>query len=305
VTHEIEAYGASEDIQRTSYDWFAGQMRQFAGDNGYKLPTDHHELMAMVAPRALLETGNTDFYWLSNRSNYISARATQQIYNTFGIGDRFGFYIDGQHGHCATLPAEAPAIAAFFDKFLLGDTAANTDVEVHPYPTLDYSRWTAWWGNQDPKFPNNWNPGNGSVIMSMTRPVDINAGDTVLAGYALTMPDGHPAATVSLTGGNVQTDVSCPDGSSYTLTIPLPDQSYSIPADDDSWLPSPNQKSPLVYQGSATASACAGGIARSAYFSALGVSVGIGNPPAAPGFSTTDKVNPLNVRFHSTSAGEN
>jgi hypothetical protein len=329
VTHEIEAYGASEDIQRTSYEWFAGQMKQFSGDNGYKLPTDHHELMAMVAPRALLETGNTDFYWLSNRSNYISARATQQVYNTFGIGDRFGFYIDGGHGHCATLPAEAPAIAAFVDKFLLGDATANTDVEVNPYPTLDYSRWTAWWGKQDPKFPNNWNPGDGSVIMSMTRPIDINSGDTVLAGYDLSMPDGHPAAThqkrshhdhdpddlsmpdghpaatVSLAGGNVQTDVSCPDGSSYTLTIPLPDQTYSIPANDDSWFPSPKRKSPLVYQGSTTASVCSGGVAKSSYFSALGVSAGTGNPPAAPGFSTTDTTDPLNVRFHCTSASEN
>ncbi|HET9863141.1 MAG TPA: hypothetical protein VFP37_06840, partial [Steroidobacteraceae bacterium] len=67
ITRAIEAYGASEDIQRTNYDWFAGQMRQFSADAGYKLPIDHHELMAMVAPRALLVTGNTDFHWLSNR----------------------------------------------------------------------------------------------------------------------------------------------------------------------------------------------------------------------------------------------
>jgi hypothetical protein len=301
VTREIEAYGASEDIQRTNYDWFAGQMRQFAGNNGYKLPTDHHELMAMVAPRALLETGNTDFYWLSNRSNYISARATQQIYNTFGIGDRFGFYIDGGHGHCAVPATQAPAIAAFVDKFLLGDPTVNSHVEVNPYPTLDYRRWTWWWGKEYPKFPNNWNPGDGTLIMSMTRPLEINSGDTVLAGYALSMPDGHPAATVSLAGGNVQTDVSCPDGSSYTLTIPLPNESYSIPADDDSWFPSPNQKSPLVYQGSATATGCSGGVARSAYFSALGVSSGTGNP-GGPGFPTTDTKDPLNVRFHYNSS---
>jgi len=86
VSHEIEAQGSVEDVDDTDYNWFAGQMRQFAGDNVYKLPVDHHELMAMVAPRALLETGNTDFYWLSNRSNYISARATQEIYDTLGIG---------------------------------------------------------------------------------------------------------------------------------------------------------------------------------------------------------------------------
>ena len=303
VSHEIEANGSVEDIHDTSYDWFAGQMRQFALDNGYKLPEDHHELMAMVAPRALLETGNTDFYWLSNRSNYISARATRQIYNTFGIVDRFGFYIDGGHPHCGTLPAEAPAIAAYFDKFLLGNATANTNVDVNPFPTLDYSRWTWWWGKKEPKFPNNWNPRDGSVVLSMTQPLDINSGDTVLAGYDLSMPGGHPAATVSLAGGNVQTDVSCPNGSSYTLTIPVPDQSYSIPANDDSWLPSASEKSPLVYQSSATAPACSGGVAKSAYFSALGVSNGVGNPPKAPGFSTTDMADPLNVRFHCSDNG--
>src|SRR5947209_17725286 len=105
-------------------------MRQFAGDNVYKIPEDHDELMAMVAPRALLETGNTDFYWLSNRSNYVSARATQQIYDTFGIADRFGFYIDGGHPHCVTLQSEASTIAAFLDKYMLGDVIVDTAVVV-------------------------------------------------------------------------------------------------------------------------------------------------------------------------------
>src|SRR2546430_1371714 len=136
---------------------------------------------------------------------------------------------------------------------------ANAEVEVNPFPTLDYSRWTAWWGTNDPKFPNDWNPGDGTVVLSMNRPLDINSGDTVLAGYALSMPDRHPATTVSLAGGNVQTDVSCPDGSSYTLAIPLPNQSYSIAANDNAWWPASNQNSPLVYQGSATATACSGG----------------------------------------------
>jgi hypothetical protein len=213
-----------------------------------------------------------------------------------GIGDRFGFYIDGGHNHCATLPAEAPAIAAYVDKFML-DATVNTDVEVNPYPTLDYSRWTAWWGTGKPEFPNDWNPGDGTLVTSMSRPLNINFGDSVLAGYDLWMANGHPAATVSLAGGNVQTDVSCPDGSSYSVVIPLPNQSYSIAAGDNSWYPSPNQNSPLVYQGSATAGACTGGVAKRAYFSALGVSSGIGNP-GGPGFSTTDTTDPLNVRFH-------
>ena len=314
VSHEIEADRSVEDIHDTSYDWFGGQMRQFAGDNGYKMPTDHHELMAMIAPRALLETGNTDFYWLSNRSNYVAARATQRIYETFGIGDRFGFYIDGGHPHCGTLPAEAPAIAAYLDKFLLGDATANTDVEVNPYPTLDYSRWTAWWGEDRrgghdgdesgevvyPKFPNDWNT-IGTVVMSLKHGlhVQINSGDAVLAGYQLAIGgSAHPAATVSLVSGNVQADVRCFDGRSYTLTIPLPtNQSYSIPANEESFFPDPT-----TFQGSATAIQCSGVLA-GAYFTALGMSPGAGNP-GGPGFTTTDMADPLDARFRVSANGD-
>ena len=302
VSHEIEAQGSVEDIDDTDYNWFAGQMHQFAGDNVYKLPVDHHELMAMVAPRALLETGNTDFYWLSNRSNYISARATQEVYDTLGIADRYGFYIDGGHQHCATLPAEAPAIAAFVDKFLLGQ-AVSSDVEVNPYPTLDYKRWTWWWRGgpgSEPLFPNDWNAG-GTVVMSLNRfgirPLPVSAGDTVQAGYQLGVGGDHPAATVGVSGAYVETDVKCFDGTSYTLSIPMPEgQTYTVPARSPLFVPGPN-----VYQGSAATSACSGGawrgIITGAYFSSLGVANGVGNPPAGNGFSSTDTTDPLRVTF--------
>jgi hypothetical protein len=305
VSHEIEADRSVEDIHDTSYDWFGGQMRQFANDDGYKMPTDHHELMAMIAPRALLETGNTDFYWLSNRSNYVSARATQRVYETFGIGDRFGFYIDGGHAHCGTLPAEAPAIAAYLDKFLLDDATANTDVKVHPYPALDYTRWTAWWGKDPrgdvyPEFPNDWNT-MGTVVTSLKHghPLRINSGDTVLAGYQLAVrADAHPAATVSLVSGNVQADVRCFDGRSYTLTIPFPtNQSYSIPANEALFFPDRT-----IFQGSAITTQCKG-VLEGAYFSALGTSPGTGNA-GGPGFTTTDMADPLETRFRLSVNGD-
>jgi hypothetical protein len=304
VSHEIEAPLSVEDIHDTSYDWFGGQMRQFANDDGYKLPTDHHELMAMVAPRALLETGNTDFYWLSNRSNYVSARATQQVYNAFGIGDRFGFYIDGGHPHCGTLPAEAPAIGAYLDKFLLDDATANTDVEVNPFPNLDYRRWTAWWGrdHDDPKFPNDWNT-DGTVVMSLRRDphIVINSGDAVSAGYQLAVVGkGHPAATVSLVNGNVQADIRCFDGTSFTLSIPFPmGQTYSIEANTNAFVPDPT-----TFQGAASASQCPGhGVIEAAYFTGFGISSGVGNP-GGPGFTTTDTADPLVTRFQVSANGQ-
>jgi hypothetical protein len=324
VSHQIEADLSVEDIHDTNYDWFAGQMLQFANDASYKLPTDHHELMAMVAPRALLETGNTDFYWLSNQSNYISARATQRVYDTFGIDDRFGFYIDGGHPHCGTLPAESPVVASYVKRFMLGDSTANTDVKVNPYPVLDFGRWTAWWGGDrdhdfgpphedhqpwhdgfgeavHPGFPNDWNS-NGTVVMSLHHDLRalINSGDTVLGAYQLAVAGhAHPDATVSLVSGNVQADIRCFDGTSYTLTIPFAtNQSYSIPAGLTSFVPDP-----WTPQGSATASHCTGFL-EGAYFTALGINPGpgVGNP-GGPGFTTTDTTDALVTRFNVSANG--
>jgi hypothetical protein len=148
-----ETLGDVEKLGATDYRWFKDDMRQFSGSNVSRLPHDHHELMAMVAPRALLVTGNTDFTWLANPSLYVSARAAHEVYKTFGIGDRFGFIVDGGHGHCAIPASQRPAIESFVEKFMVGNTSVTTDVTVHPYPDLDYQRWYEWWGTGNPVLP--------------------------------------------------------------------------------------------------------------------------------------------------------
>lgn len=295
VSQEIEASREVESLTHTDYRWFSTtRMKKFSGNDVYKLPHDHHELMAMVAPRALIVTGNTNFLWLANRPNYVSSRATQKVYETLGIGDRFGFVIDGGHGHCAIPASQVPVLANFVDKFLFGISDADTTVRTHPFgDEFDYKRWTWWWGRALPTFPRDWNPGNGKVVMSMHRPMDVYSGNTVKAGYALSMPGKHPASTVSMAGGSVQLDIYKLDGRSRTLTIPLPNQSYEIPANSSAWFPSSNQNNPLTYQGSATADFS--GIVLSAYFSAVGENDGNAGSLAGPGF---DNVNPIKVKFH-------
>jgi hypothetical protein len=140
-----ETLGNVETLGRTSHVWFMEDMFQFSKAVS-KLPFDHHELMAMVAPRALLVLGNPDFEWLADESGYVSCQAAKRVWETFGIADRFGFSIVGNHGHCQLPDVQYPEVEAFVDKFLLNDTSANTYVEVHPFDELDYARWTAWWG---------------------------------------------------------------------------------------------------------------------------------------------------------------
>jgi hypothetical protein len=83
----------------------------------------------------------------------------------------------------------------------------------------------------------------------------VNPGDTVKAGFDFTVPGSHPADTVTLSNVSVTLPVKCPNGTTDTLTIPIPNQTITVPANNSNWFPSGDQNSPLVYQGSITAPA--------------------------------------------------
>ena len=138
-----ETLGEVETLGRTSHVWFMEQMFQFSDDVS-RLPFDHHELMAMVAPRALLVLGNPDYEWLADESGFISSKAAKRVWETFGIEDRFGFSIVADHGHCMLPDVQRPEVEAFIDKFLLGDDTSNTNVEIHPYSTEKVASWMDW-----------------------------------------------------------------------------------------------------------------------------------------------------------------
>ncbi len=53
-----------------------------------KLPYDHHEVMAMIAPRALLLIGNPTMVWLAEESGHVACKAAQKVWNAFGVPDR-------------------------------------------------------------------------------------------------------------------------------------------------------------------------------------------------------------------------
>lgn len=138
-----EPAGSVEDIDNTDYNWFMNSMIQFSGNNVSYLPEDHHELMAMCAPRALYVTANPGWIWLSNPSCYVCSEACQPVYNALGIADRFGFSLVGNHFHCAFPDSETPEIEAFVDKFLLGNDTVNTNI-ADTYYNIDLSPWITW-----------------------------------------------------------------------------------------------------------------------------------------------------------------
>ena len=149
-----EPAGTVEGLDQTSSQWFSKSMFLFGGTNVSYLPEDHHELMAMCAPRALYCTGNTDYTWLSNPSAFVCGEACARAYETLGIGDRFGFNIDGGHSHC-TFPSDQESdLGYFLDKFMKGQTNLSQTIRTAPgsYSTINYGRWTVWWGNTNAVF---------------------------------------------------------------------------------------------------------------------------------------------------------
>ena len=141
-----ETLGHVETLGNTDHHWFMEKMWEFQGENTARLPMDHHELAALVCPRALLILGNTDYEWLAEEANYVSAHAAREVWKKFGIEDRMGYSIQGGHMHCNLPQSQYPEVEAFLDKFLLGKEDANTII-THVDDKLadkDVLKWMPW-----------------------------------------------------------------------------------------------------------------------------------------------------------------
>ena len=131
VSHTLDEV---EDLDKTDYHWFMESQREnFGGDNVYKLPYDHHELVTMICPRAVLLLGNPDFKWLADPAMLASAKEAKKVWEKFGIADRMGWSIVNGHGHCQLPESQFPEVAAFIDKFLLDKDVKTDGVAVEKF----------------------------------------------------------------------------------------------------------------------------------------------------------------------------
>lgn len=133
-----------EKINNTNGSWF---MQSMLSRDPYSLPHDHHELIAMIAPRAFLTLGNPGFEWLGDESGYKSVMAAMEVWKAMGVEDRFGFDFTGGHNHCQAASNQNTSVTAFVNKFLRNNTSANTTVRVVPSQTgfdLNYQTKINW-----------------------------------------------------------------------------------------------------------------------------------------------------------------
>lgn len=138
-----ETIGNVEKISNTNYSWFMQSFKNNFNTNVSKIPYDHHELIGLIAPRAVLVLGNPDYEWLGDPSGYCSTMAAIEIYKAMGIEDRIGFDFAKGHSHCAAASSQTQACQKFIDRFLKGKDV-DTKLRANAL-NVDYAKWSKDW----------------------------------------------------------------------------------------------------------------------------------------------------------------
>ncbi|KAF2253989.1 carbohydrate esterase family 15 protein [Trematosphaeria pertusa] len=123
--------------------WFSKNFNAFSTKSN-TLATDHHQLAGMVVPRGLIVIEN-EIDWLGPVSTTACMKAGRLIYKAYGVPDNMGFTGSGNHNHCSFPSNQQSDLTAYINKFLLGQSSANTaNIEKGPTANVaDYIDWTA------------------------------------------------------------------------------------------------------------------------------------------------------------------
>jgi hypothetical protein len=125
--------------------WFATEFSKYVNALD-KLPHDHHMLAAMIAPRPFLVIENSGIDYLGPISSYGCATAARMVYEALGATDAMGFS-QVAHGssHCQLPSNQNADVAAFFNRFLLGQSAVDTKIwKPDAKLSLDLKRYVDW-----------------------------------------------------------------------------------------------------------------------------------------------------------------
>jgi len=140
-----DTIGNVEKIDNTNYSWFMQSLKTNFNNRAGRLPYDHHEAIAMVAPRAFFAMGNPDYEWLGDKSGFTSASAAYEVWKAMGVEDRFGFNFVGGHTHCQAHQSQVSDVTKFIDKFLRGKKDVNTSNMLNSSVKNDVDSWIGAW----------------------------------------------------------------------------------------------------------------------------------------------------------------
>lgn len=110
--------------------WFQPHFNEFIGKID-RLPIDQHEVKALVAPRAFLETEALGDLWANPEGSRLTFEAAREVYKFLGAGDKIGInYREG--GHEQGRP-DWNVLLDYADKVFLGK-ATDRNFDMNPFP---------------------------------------------------------------------------------------------------------------------------------------------------------------------------
>jgi hypothetical protein len=113
VENLLHAQGSNDE-----FPWYGRALRQFNNEPD-KLPFDHHELIAMIAPRAVLMIESSQIPRMGAEAARIDALAAREVWKSLSVPERMGV-TEANIGHCRWSEDFTPDLEAYLDKFLLG-----------------------------------------------------------------------------------------------------------------------------------------------------------------------------------------
>lgn len=138
-----------EDLDNTGWSWFLDWLLDpykeggGGGKDPHQLPHDHHELLALIAPRAVIDLpGDPGNSHLAPQSDYASFQAAKAVWKAFGVEDNAGIVGHDQGGgHCSPSSSQKEAVNAFVSKVLKGGTGATKFDKGSDYNWKSYVDW--------------------------------------------------------------------------------------------------------------------------------------------------------------------
>jgi len=136
-----------EDLEHAQgVAWYAQSLKSVKNSMAKNCPWDNHELLALVAPRAVYVIGNPDMEYLGSKAGYISCLAAKEVWKALGVPDRMGFGYIGGHFHCTNVPEQNRSdLEKFVLKFLLDDQSVDTeDIAEYGGSTPGTDKYITW-----------------------------------------------------------------------------------------------------------------------------------------------------------------
>ncbi|WP_437972432.1 hypothetical protein WMF04_14920 [Sorangium sp. So ce260] len=143
------ASSAGQNVQTLSnaageQPWFRANFgSNFGNSRVNNLPFDHHMVMGMVAPRALLVLDNR-IDWLGIDSTFTAGSIAHAIWEGLGVPDKMAYWQLGGHEHCQFPAAQRALLDAYVKKFLVGGGSGETNVVRSDGARADLTRWMKW-----------------------------------------------------------------------------------------------------------------------------------------------------------------